>query len=91
MEVFDIILERPAIILPTIVMMMLFLMMEVLECLRVMEDIDLCLNILVSLPFTFMSFIYMVIEVVMVEEVDIFLQRPATNPLKIMELVFMLW
>ena len=91
MEVFDIILERPAIILPTIVMMMLFLMMEVLECLRVMEDIDLCLNILVSLPFTVMSFIYMVIEVVMVEEVDIFLQRPATNPLKIMELVFMLW
>ena len=83
MEVLDIGLERPYIFPATIVTTMVFMMAEVLECLRVMEELYLGLNIPVNIPLEIVDFIIMVIAVVITEEVNIGLKRPATLSLSI--------
>ena len=65
------------------------MMIEVLECLRAMEDMDLGLKRPATLNISIMEFIVVVIKVVMMEEVDIGLKRPATITLEIMDQVFM--
>ena len=54
MKVLDIGLETPDIIHPTIVMVMVFLMMKVLECLQVIEDVDKGLLIPANIPLIIM-------------------------------------
>ena len=63
MEVLDISLKITDILLPIIVMTMLFIMMEVFECLWVTEDVDLGLNRSAILPLAIMEFIAVVIKV----------------------------
>ena len=89
MEVLDIGVNIPAIIPPTIIITLVFLMMEVLECLRVMEDMDLVLNRPATLTISIMEFIVVVIKVVIMDEVDIGIKRPATITLEIMDQVCM--
>ena len=81
MEVLDILLKRPAIILPTIVTMMVFLMIESLKCMRVKEDLDLDLLRKATLNIEIVEFI----TVMMMVEVDIGLKRPSTLPPAILE------
>ena len=83
MEFLDIGLNRPAIIPPAIVMTMVYLIMKVLECLQVMEDLDIGLLITYTLPLESVEFIMVVIEVVIMEDMDIGLKRPATLPFTI--------
>ena len=66
-------------------MMMVFLIVEVLECVRLIEDMDLGLKRLATLPIAIMENISMVIEVVIMEEVDIGINIPATLNLIIMD------
>ena len=66
-------------------MMMVFLVVEVLKCMRLMEDMDLGLKRLATLPLAILDNISMVIEVVIMEEVDIGINIPATLNLIIMD------
>ena len=59
---------------------MVFLIMEVLECLWVMEDMDLGLKISATIPLTIVDFISVVIKVVTIEEVGICLKIPSSLP-----------
>ena len=85
MEVLDIGLERPAILPPTIVTMMVFLMMKVLECLQVMEDMDIGLLRKATLPIATTDLIIVVIKVVTMVEVDIGLNISAIITIAILE------
>ena len=76
-------LKIPAISPPVILMMMVFLIVELLECVRLIEDMDLGLKRLATLPIAIMENFSMVIEVVIMEELDIGLNIPATFPLEI--------
>ena len=91
MEVLDIGLDRTAILPPTIVMTMVFIMMNILECLQVMEDVDVGLLIPPTLALAILEFIIMVIGVVNIVEVDIGLKIPDTIPIVIVDqdLIFM--
>ena len=51
-------------------MMVVFLMMGFLECILVMEGVDLGLKIPAILPLSIVEFITMVTKVVTAEEVD---------------------
>ena len=79
----DIGLNRPAIIPPTIVTTMEFLMMELLKCLWVMENVDRGLLRSATLPLAIADFI----TVVMMVEVNLDLNRPATLPITIVEFI----
>ena len=72
---------RPVIIPPNIVTTMTFLMIRVLKCLQVMEDVDKGLLIPVTLPLSIADSII----VVMMVEVDLGFKRPSTLPLAIVE------
>ena len=85
MELLDIALERPAIIFLTTIIMMVFMMMKVLECLSVMEDVDICLLRQTTIPLEVLEIIIVVIEVVMMLYVDMGLLRKATLPLLILD------
>ena len=76
--------ERPAIHPLAIIMNMVFLLMEFLECLQVLEEVDLFLKIPVTLPLAIVEFIIMVIKVVKMEEVGIGIKTPSTLPLEIL-------
>ena len=89
MEVLYIGIEMPSISPPTIIMTMVFLIMEVLKCLRMKEETDLGINRSATLPLAIVEFILILIGVVTMEEVDISLKRPATLPLAIVEQVLM--
>ena len=71
-------------------MALMFLMMKVVECLRVIKDVDLSLNIPATLPFAILELIVALIKLVTMEEVDIGLNRPSTLLLAIMQQVLML-
>ena len=90
MEVLGISIGRPAICPPTIVMTMLFLMIKLLECLWVMEGMDLGLKRPDNIPIVIMEFIVVLIEVVTMKELDIGLKRLATPPIEIMDKELML-
>ena len=61
MEVLDIGIDRPAILPPTIVMMMEFLLNKFLKFLQGMEDVDLGLKRPAILPLEIVEFIVVVI------------------------------
>ena len=88
-EVLDIYLERPAISPTTIIMLMVFMIMEVLECMWVTEEMDLVLMKPATIPLKTMELIVKAIGVVMTEEVDLGLKRPATLTLSMVEEVLM--
>ena len=71
MEVLDIGLKRPYIFPPTILMNMLFMMVKVLECMKVVEDMDLSLKRSSNIFLTIVDFILLAIKVVTMEEVYI--------------------
>ena len=48
-------------------MVMVFLMMELLQCMQMLEDVDLGLNIPATIPIAAMEFIVMAIGVAMME------------------------
>ena len=81
MEVLDMDLKIPAIHPPTEIMTMVFLMVEVFECMRLMKEVNLGPKRPDTLPLTILEFIVMVIKVVVTEEVNICIKRPATIPL----------
>ena len=83
MEVLDIGLERPAIIPSTIVMMMVFIMMKILEYMRVMKDVDIGLLRPFTLIIATMEFIIVIIEVVTMVDVDKGIKIPSSLPLNI--------
>ena len=64
MEVLDIGLKRPAIINSTTLTTVVFMIMKVLECLRVTEDLDIGLLSPATLPLAIAEFIILVIKVV---------------------------
>ena len=66
-EALDIGIKRPGIHTPTIIMVMIFMIMKVLECLRVIEDVGIGLLTPDTLPLANTEFI---IAVTMLE-VDI--------------------
>ena len=68
---------------------MVFLNMEVLECLWVMEEVDIGLKIPDTLPPEIAEFIFVNIKVVMMEGVDIGLKIPDTLLLEVLEQVLM--
>ena len=57
-------------------------MMKVLDCLLLIEDVDLGLKKPATLPISIVEFITVVIKVVIMEEVDIGLKRPANIPIE---------
>ena len=69
---------------PIIAMEMVFIMMEVLECLIVKKDVDLGINRPATLPLEIVEFIIVLIEVMMTEDMDIGLNRSAIIILAIM-------
>ena len=71
MELLDIDIETTAILNPTIVMILLFMMPKICECMQVMEDVDIDLNRPDIINPTIVEFITMVIEVMIMVEVDI--------------------
>ena len=83
MEVLGIGIKRQAITPPAILKTMVFMMMEFLECLGVMEDMDLGLKWPATISLKIAGFIKVVIKVVTIEEMDIVLKTPATLPLTI--------
>ena len=83
MKVLGIGIKRPAITPPTILTTMVFMMMEFLECLGVMEDMDLGLKWPATISLKITEFIIVVLKVVTTEEMDIFLKTPDTLPLTI--------
>ena len=85
MELLDIGIKRPVILPPTIIMIMVFMTMEVLDCILVIEEVDLGLNISATLPISIVEFIVKVIEVATMKEIDFGLMRPTTIPLSIVE------
>ena len=89
-EILDIGLEIPSICPPILVTTMVFMIMKVLECLRVMEDVAISLKRLASIIIATVEFIVMVNKAVMMGEVYIGLKIPATLPLEIMEKALML-
>ena len=90
MEFLDIGINIPSVIPLAIVMTMLFMMMKLLECLKLMEDVDIGLLRPSTLPIKIVEFIIVVIELVMMIEVGIFLNRPSTTHLSIVEKKLML-
>ena len=64
MEILDIILKIPAIIPPIILMMVVFLMMQVLECLWLMEYANIGLLRPYTFPLAIVEFNMVLIEVV---------------------------
>ena len=82
-EFLDIDTERPATLPPTIVMAVVFLMKKLLECLRVMEDVDIGIFMPDDLPMTILEFIIVVTMI----EVYISLKRLSTLPLSIVEFI----
>ena len=83
MKVLDIGLKRPAIIPSTIVMMMVFIMMKILEYMRVMKDVDIGLLRPFTLIIATMEFIIVIIEVVTMVDVDKGIKIPSSLPLNI--------
>ena len=71
-------------------MRMVFMMTKVLECLHVMEDVDIGLKRPVTLTTPILQFIMEIIKVVMMVDVDIGLNIPATIPPTIMDQDLML-
>ena len=63
--------------------------MEVLDCLQVMEDVDLGLKRPSTIPLTIVDFIFMVIKVAAMEEADIGINRLSTTPISSMKQVLM--
>ena len=76
---------RPAILPPTIVTKMVFLMMKVFKCLWVMEDVEIGLLRKSTLPLSIVEFIIVVTMV----EVNIGLKRPDTIYLAILEFIIL--
>ena len=76
---------RPAILPPTIVTTTVSPMMKVLQCLRVMEDVDIGLLIPATIPLAVADFIILVTMV----DVDLGLKRPATISLKNFEFIIL--
>ena len=60
-----------------VLMMMVFLVMGVLECLWLMEEVVLSINKPSTLPLAIVDFILVVIKVVTMEEVYFGIKRPA--------------
>ena len=85
MEVLDICLKLPGINPSTIATKMVFLIMKVLEYLRVMEDVGLVLKIPENLPISIVQFIFMVIVMVIIVEMEIGLKILSNLPLVIVE------
>ena len=85
MELLDISIKIPAILLTTTVMTMVFLMIKVLECLWVIGDVDMGLLGLANITIAIVEFIIVVIKVVTMVEVGIGLKIPATLPNEILE------
>ena len=73
----------PAIILPTIVRMVVFMMMKIMQCLQIMKYVDIGLLIKSTLLLAIADFII----VLTLLEVDISINRPATISPSIMKLV----
>ena len=82
-EVLEIDIERPAILPLAIVTKMVFMIMKVLKCIRVMEDLDIYILIPATLPLSIMEFII----VVKMVEVYTCLKRTANLPLVIVEFI----
>ena len=76
MEVLYIGLKKPSIIPSTILMTMVSMMMKVLECLHVMEGVDIRLLIPSTFSPVIVEFIIVMIKVVSVVEVSICIKRP---------------
>ena len=85
MEVLDIGIKRPVILPPTIIMIMVFMTMEVLDCILELYSPYLGLNISATLPLSIVEFIVKVIEVATMKDIDFGLMRPTTIPLSIVE------
>ena len=83
MKVLYIDIERPAILPPTIVKKMVFMMMKFLKCLRIMEDLDIDILIPTTLLLSIMEFI----TVVKMVEVHTCLKRLENIPLLIVEFI----
>ena len=70
-------------------MMMALIMLKVLDCLRLTEEVDLGLKRPATLPISIMSCIVMVIKLVMMEDIYLCLKIPSTLPLTITEEVYL--
>ena len=62
-------LERPDILPPAIVITIVFMKLKVLECMRVKEDVGICLFRLPTIPLSIVFYIIVVIKVVMMVEI----------------------
>ena len=71
MEFLDIGLQIIIIIYPTIVIVMVFMMTKVLECLWATEDVDIGLKRPSTLHLSIVEFIVLMIKMVTMVEVDI--------------------
>ena len=89
MEVLYIGLNRPETHPPTILITMVFPIMEDLESLGVREDVDLCIRRPGTLLLPIMEFTIIGIKVMMTEEVDLGLKIPLTPTLVILDQVLM--
>ena len=70
-------------------MMMALIMLKVLDCLRLTEEVDLGLKRPATLPISIMACIVMVIKLVMMEDIYLCLKIPSTLPLTITEEVYL--
>ena len=85
MEVLDICLVRQAILPSTILTAMVFQMMKVLKCIRVMSDVYIGLLRPATIHLTIEEFIIVVTMI----EVDLGLKSPATLPISILEFIIL--
>ena len=76
MEVLDIGIEIPDILAHTILTNMVFMMVEVLNCMQVMYDVDLGLKIPATLLLAILKFIITVTKVVTMLMVNIGIKIP---------------
>ena len=86
MGVFDIGIKRSAILPPIILMLIVVMILKFLNCMWVMEDVDIGLLRPSNLPLAILDCIILVT----MEEVDIGLKRPSTIPISIVEQELML-
>ena len=83
MEVLDVVIERQYILTPTIVTNIVFMKEQILKCMQVMEDMDICLLIPANLLLSIVEFIIVVTMV----EVDLGLKIPPTLNTTIVEFI----
>ena len=86
MEVLDVVIERQYILTPTIVTNIVFMKEQILKCMQVMEDMDICLLIPANLPLSIVEFIIVLTMV----EVDLGIKRPANISLTTVEFIILL-